>query len=268
MINHIRTLLLNEAAARRPPLTFPGEEFVPPNFAPRRLSAALSRPLQVLFGRSPDALFQNYRLRQVMALLHTSVVADVLTRDDPRITYWPTAPGAFDTVFGVQVEQYLGGPRDLHVLGEVQADDRAGVCQFRWRVIASGTSVQVFPDVGSVRTPYQGTVSFQNQLSTPIPLPGSTLQARLTFATEPCGWTVTAVGPPAKGFAEVIQELLTAFQGETLAALFREPRTAPYDALYDVWMQEPTTLGKVAAALLALAYRIEEQPTQEGGPYA
>lgn len=89
MINHARTLLLNDKAL---PDEL-GEEFVP-EFAPLYLPRSLDRVHKILFGKQPIRQELNYKLRCIMQLLHATELAEFVLQLDPRVTYLP-----FDEVF-------------------------------------------------------------------------------------------------------------------------------------------------------------------------
>ena len=99
MINHVRTLLLNRGRDGTP-RTSPGEEYVPPTFAPRALTTPLRTAFTTLYGGDPDRLMLNYRLRQLTALLHSTELEEYVLAKDPRVTYLPLDGAFFDGVFG------------------------------------------------------------------------------------------------------------------------------------------------------------------------
>lgn len=260
MINHIRTLLLNQSAASRPEPTFPGEEVVPPNFIPRRLTPGMQHLWHCLFGRQPDALYQNYRLWQIMALLHASPLADLVTLRDSRITYQPQQYVAFPDCFRVDVTQIAGAPVSLYVFGEPAADDVAGICMFSWRVdYLAPSTLRIIAQFPAARE-ITAEVTFSAGLSSAVPIRNTPLQLRVAQAAENCSWTVNATGRPYRPFGEVLAAFAQTLQDDGRAAIFKEPRTELYERLYRAWQDYPTDIGRYSAAILGLAYRIEEQP--------
>ncbi len=106
MVNHVRTLLLNEDGA--------GEEYVPPGYRKAQLPEALQRVRDILFGPSPDRRMLVYRVRQFMAILHSTPLATFVTRADPRITYTLVAEPSLQpslTISGSDQPLYVSGPR-------------------------------------------------------------------------------------------------------------------------------------------------------------
>lgn len=87
MINHARTLLLNALPAPGQP----GEEYIPADYKIRAVPPYLAQVRQVLLGHDTPREVQNYRVRQLMTLLHSSNLAQHIYKLDPRVTYWPTA---------------------------------------------------------------------------------------------------------------------------------------------------------------------------------
>ena len=94
MINHVRTLILNENKS---------DEFVPPDFAPVVASAAAQRVRNWLFyGLSEEE--KGWRMFQVMQLLHTTALEPYVLARDPRITYLPlTKAGPVGSLVDVAV---------------------------------------------------------------------------------------------------------------------------------------------------------------------
>jgi hypothetical protein len=79
MINHIRTLILNERS---------GAEFISDTFAPMPATAAAGRVRDCLFaGLSAET--KDARMQQVMQLLHTYELEPYVLAKDPRVTYLP-----------------------------------------------------------------------------------------------------------------------------------------------------------------------------------
>jgi hypothetical protein len=79
MINHTRTLILNERV---------GKEFIPDTFVPMPASATAARVRDCLFaGLPPEA--KDARMQQVMQLLHTYELEPYVLAKDPRVTYLP-----------------------------------------------------------------------------------------------------------------------------------------------------------------------------------
>jgi hypothetical protein len=84
MINHARTLLLNDGEAK--PDT-PGEELIAANFSALPWDSTMLEARRLLFGNNADRIALNFRLRQFMELLHATELRQFITDLDSRITY-------------------------------------------------------------------------------------------------------------------------------------------------------------------------------------
>jgi len=80
MINHVRTLLHNMAA------TGSDDEWVPQDFVPQAIPAAVQKVRDIVFGNPPVT---GLRLQQVMQMLHATELEEYVLAYDPRITYLP-----------------------------------------------------------------------------------------------------------------------------------------------------------------------------------
>lgn len=240
MINHIRTLLLNINGEPGFRSDVPGEEFVPPSYRARELHPSLRLPMQILFGTDPDRMFRNYRLRQIMTLLHESPLAEYLYTHDPRVTYWPPADaGFYDQAFGVTVVQTGGLPATLHVIGEPAADDAVGRCEQIWEISASEFAYTAVDGLSEV-----------------IPL-GRGLAVQFEANDPSASWRVTARGRPTTDFGQVLTNLGHAMGQGGLSWVFRPPQLEPYATFMNVWNDHPLTLYRYAALFLAIAFRLD-----------
>jgi len=120
MINHVRTLLLNN-----PPIhgQIVGDEYIPADFVPIVVSSTIAKVRMGLFGARPQRRTMNYRMWQLMSLLHATELKQFMLEHDQRITYDPGGPSPFDAVMDMpslpevveQLEQLLA-PSDCDVL--------------------------------------------------------------------------------------------------------------------------------------------------------
>jgi hypothetical protein len=85
--NYIRTLLLNQTRGAN--AGTPGEEYVAADFIPSALTQPLHKVRTLLLGGTEDRHTLNYRLYQLMQMLHASELAEFVTYHDARITYLP-----------------------------------------------------------------------------------------------------------------------------------------------------------------------------------
>lgn len=88
MINHVRTLLRNLPADSAEQAS-PYGAYVPPSFVRRRCDIEIDDYLLAVLGHQPDKAYRNYRLMQLMGLLHSSDLREDVIAADSRLTYWP-----------------------------------------------------------------------------------------------------------------------------------------------------------------------------------
>lgn len=86
MINHVRTLLMNQAGPRVPQAGIPFDVSIP-TYTEVVLPPALERVHRALFGNSPDYAARAYWVHQYMALLHQSDFEAYVYDLDLRVTY-------------------------------------------------------------------------------------------------------------------------------------------------------------------------------------
>ena len=127
MINHGRTLLLNQARAATH-YTDPGYEYVSPDYKPARLPETLKNIRTILFGSTPDNYFLNFRAQELLSYIHSSDLSTFLTDLDPRITYWPRESNLFFAPARkrVTITQSFGAPQRLSVAGNLAAVETKG----------------------------------------------------------------------------------------------------------------------------------------------
>lgn len=127
MINHARTLLLNQAR-RHTHYSDVGYEYVPPEFRPVDLPPTLAMVRQLLFGSTPDNYFLNYRCRELLSYIHTIGLVEYLYKFDPRVTYWPETHKPFfePTSKRVSITQVYGLPQRFTVTGNLKSLNALG----------------------------------------------------------------------------------------------------------------------------------------------
>ena len=122
MINHVRTLLLNQTGGS--PVR--GEQYVPPEFAEIPLSTQLMNVREQLFGTNPSRETLNYRLAQYLTLIHATELREFVTALDPRLTYPQAGNAALFGVSGYQLVDLseilqrfskIGAPAHLELFG-------------------------------------------------------------------------------------------------------------------------------------------------------
>ena len=98
MLNKVRTLLMNRGREGHD-LRLPGEEYIPADFVRRVQPVWLRRIYARLFGANPDRLFINYRMRQLMQLIHATPLSEFVAADVADLTYLPFRDELNDSLF-------------------------------------------------------------------------------------------------------------------------------------------------------------------------
>ena len=101
MINHVRTLILNETTS---------DEFVPAEFVPMTASPVAKRVRGWLF-HGLDQSGKDERMYQVMQLLHTPAFERYVLAPDSRVTYLPFK--FFPIVGDTRTPSKIGGLVDV-----------------------------------------------------------------------------------------------------------------------------------------------------------
>lgn len=257
MINHARTLLLN----RRPGLaTDPGEELVPSDFQPLSpLPSVIRKVFGVLFGADPDRLMLNYRLAQLMPVLHTIELAEFVLAYDPRITYWPPREDRlFKEAFHVDVIERLAGSGELTPIGTVAADENAGRTQFKWRVDVTSDSTV---NVQTLTNPRQSQISeytVTEGRSSLIRLVGSSLQFNFT---GPVGssWYVHANARPQRSTGDLLASLKEVVTAADDRILFGLPATGNRATWQALWREHPYYAYQLGGLLLGVIDYLEQR---------
>lgn len=264
MINAVRTLLLNQDGASSPGIDYPGEEYVPPGYTARVLAPALKVVSQALFGQRPDRAKLNYRLKELMTILHTTELKEFVTDIDSRITY--DMPSVLTNSFFTELNdtptviQTAGSDSQLYTVAP--ADNQATSDQLfnQWSiVITDGSHVTVT----QLSNPYNvppvtvATYTITNGLSSLITLPGTNCAVRWQDQIG-AAWIVTWILRPLDTLVDVGNNLAGALSPDVLAVLFGVQPVEPYLTFKNLWEFSPHLAYRLAGVALALAYRTNE----------
>lgn len=136
MINHARTLLLNQAPKHTHP-SDAGYEYIPPTFKQIKLPTTLETIHRIIYGNKPDNYFRNYRTKELLGYLHQTELAQYLYNLDSRVTYWPESKNNF--FYGPQKKVYVqhaaGKPNRLTVAGTANPSNALGRSEYDYRVV-------------------------------------------------------------------------------------------------------------------------------------
>lgn len=187
MINHVRTLLLNQHPDTAGPTDI-GYEYIPGVFKPIRMPTTLETVHKILFGNRPDNYFRNFRAREILNYIHQTEL-DVFTRQfDSRVTYWPQTHNPFyGATKQVFVEQISGQPKRLNVSGTLFAGNAAGRAEYEYLLVLGKKNVGA-PEEESVFVVQasDGKVAatkFTNDTPT-VALPETQLKTRVDSITD------------------------------------------------------------------------------------
>ncbi len=237
-------------------LTDAGEEYIPDDFIPRALNRPLSLVHSTLFGNNPDRLFMNYRMRQIMQLMHATPLTEDIVADDARLTYLPFKSDLFDQAFKLTVTRLAGPALQLHVTGEHVSNMSLGLSRQLWDVtVAEAATVVVTKRRGTPETR-------EFPQGQPVPLIGSGLKVFLQSA--PVGYQVQieSMARPELDVASVLSGTAAALGEYGLGDIFPSMPPEPVATWYRIWNEHPASAMKFTAMLLAIAYRISQMPQE------
>lgn len=263
-INRARSVLLNLDGPSPDP-TAPGEEFLPASFKAIPLPTTLQTVRRILFGSQPDRLMLNYRLREIMSLLHCSELAEYVLALDPRVTYWPlTDQSLFDATFGLQITQVAGLAAKLAVLGSPQPNHSLGQLRQNWRLEITTTDQATIARRTLPLTTTIATFTVTSGLSSAIALPGSNLTACIQPANPGwfaymagAAWDITSTVRPSLRLEDLLVTLDTALGDVAVADIFGSVPVEPYRTFLNLWRNHPWLAYRLGGLLLAVIYRTD-----------
>jgi hypothetical protein len=252
MINQIRTLLLNIDGSNNPGPNYPGEEYVPPTFHAFQLTGAVRIVHQLMFGIAPDRALMNYRLRELLTVVHTGPMAQYVYALDPRVTYWPPQNNSLfqSIVAGVQVGNLNGTTAQLSIVGAAGLvyDNETLVHNYLVQVVDSS-----HVSINNVSYTYTTT----DGLAGPIFFPG-TGKAFVFNPVVGSQWSVSWVGIPSRRMEDVFRDLQLAVTGDLVTALFQTNLGQPNLTFFNEWDANPYLPNRMAGITLALGYAMSQ----------
>lgn len=287
MINHIRTLLLDEKGDNKPGDSYPLEEFVPTSFKPARMPFELRKVWNVLFGNKPDRAYKNWRLFQISEVAQASDLAEHWFTFDSRITHFnkPAADhsteygtvlasrnkngqilnlklvSTAETVSAVQSSDLLNQASSaaelgLSFMGRLTADETLGKCYSVWSLELNNADELSLKNLSDASANEVQALSFSQGLSQAVSLKGSGLS--LKFGDQgPASWTLETVARPSKDMGTIVANLDNLPRYE-LEALFTGKRKE-LGSFKNYWFKNDNLAERITAITLALAYKIEER---------
>jgi hypothetical protein len=252
MINHARTLLLNPAKDSKPAPDLPGEHIVPESYRQIVMPSSVERFRRCVFGTAADRLMYNYRLWQLMTILHATELEEYVTGLDPRITYWPlrNVRGFLDAFAPVV-------PEAVHLLGDLSpATD--GQLQHRFLLTYQGGASLRVQRLTSPANDTVYTVVADDAVTSPVPLAGTSLQAEMRVPLTQVGkaYEVVVRKRPAMDLPACLAALTGIITEEDMQDYkdFGGPEITTFLNLY---RQHPQLPYKLGGLVLAVIYRAE-----------
>lgn len=256
MINRVRTLLMN-CGREGNDLRLPGEEYIPADFVRRSQPIWLRRVYTRLFGANPDRLFINYRMRQLMQLIHATPLSEFVTVDDAAITYLPFR----DELNGSLFQQVMTPAGAAYLHGGHSADEANGQTEYAWTVqlIAEDTVrvTSLIPAATYVDVP----VTFTGGLSSVVPLIPKRLTTSFNVHDVGFSYQVQSTVRPATDIAAVLTTAFNGAEGLDTLNLFASDIAAEQAMYYDIWTKHPQFVMRYAAVCMAIANFTETQET-------
>ena len=252
MINHARTLLLNKPGASRPGLDFYLEEYVDPTYTPIILSSQLATINNLLLGG--DDAFNNYRLAQLMKMLHSTEFARYVYALDPRITYlWDNS--VVEAIYGL-----TPSPANTQAISHAltiagQPDPAEKRLSYSYTVVAAGNSAVVTTDAVTGHF-VETQLTFNNGLSSVASVPdqpGLQLYIEGNNDLSGCQWLIQGLKTPTSDITDLIPQLSAARSGTGI--LF--DNTEPYKTFGQLWHKHCYLSYQLSGLVLAQVYRIE-----------
>lgn len=129
MINHVATLLRNRDGTGSPSDAF--GFYTPPAYRAVALPPALARIQALLMGWAPDAQMRDIRVRQFIAILESTELADAMRQWDTRVVMPP--PTSPLPAYGTTVST-LSGEHGAEIGGDPPLTGSTGVMRREWDI--------------------------------------------------------------------------------------------------------------------------------------
>lgn len=222
MINHARTLLLNKSSAEYAPGDL-GEEYLPPDYRAVVLPTKIDLARKIIFGADPDPDFVNFRLFELLSLIHNTELAEFIYALDSRVTYWPRQQTDFYQAQKNVIVKKTGGTLDslLYVHGQPVADVRVGVLSgdYAVRLLTRSGVLRIVINQIDRKSVIDQQIDLPGPtlgMSDRVPLPNSNMTVQIADYTSPIGYILLESVTPPEHF--LLQENAEKIQLETAPA--------------------------------------------------
>jgi hypothetical protein len=254
MINHFRTLMLNVVPNKT---AGDGAEIIPEEFKPVAMTGAMASVYRALFGANPDATVLNTRAHQYLSVIDGTDLKEFPALLDPRITYDLKKNLNFYKNYGVEVRRLDGTASELTLLDTDKFNEHDGRTEQTWRITIDGSDVLIADTYGHDSAPQAASTA------TTYTLPGSQMRFRINDTTDGNAWFVRQISPPAAHVANVFRSLRSL--GSAMDQILEPANSEPFTTFRNVWRDHPIGSYKLAAALCAFVYRLNEIRDQSNG---
>jgi hypothetical protein len=278
MVNHIRTLLLNDNGSNSAGANYPLEEYVPPDYQSVKLPFELKKVWQVLFGLEPDRAYMNWRLHQLVRVGEVSNMFEDWFKFDKRATTFGLSDKTVDSAYGkliltnvsTKASSVYSQKKDVLELasgnsaeevgaflaGSLIADDTKGVCYGLYTLETNNTAITATSLVDGQTETYTQSGSSVNGYRPPVRYI-TNLAANFYLSSANTGkWYVEYVGRPSVDLGTVLANLKNVADND-INVLFSG--SAPeLKKFKDYWYKSYDLVDQITAVVLGLAYKIEE----------
>jgi len=286
MINHVRTLLLNENGSNKPGYVFPMEEYVPDDFKADTLVFGCRKIWNVLFGTSPDRAYKNWRLFQLSRLAESSDLLEYWSKFDSRLTHLDKPKVDRSLEYGrvqanrvgdnnasivytvseavLSVDSALSAPyqiADPEVIGVILsgrpvADDTRGRCLSYWKLSLNMSNELEVTNINDPSIHDTHTLTFSSNLSQQISLHGSGVVVQFRSIISNSSWAIDVVAAPDMDLGTVLANLDILSDTDTdfiFSGAFPE-----YSVFKSYWKENRNSAERLSAITLSLGYKIAE----------
>ena len=289
MINHVRTLLLNEKGSNSPGYPFQLEEYTPEAFQPQSMPGSCQKIWNLLFGIAPDRAYKNWRLHQLFKIAESSDLFSFWFDLDSRITHGNRDNLKESTNFDKavvslgatgQILEYVTSGNTpvvskimnssnqttseedigLFVTGKLTADDAQGKCRMTWTIQLSVVEVGVSATVDMLCQNTNKLTSYPSELFTAsltrkLDLPGTGLKIQFRQPANET-WELDLTARPALDVGTVLANIENTSGIDTDFVL--TGKNPAFKTFKKYWDSSLELAEKITAISLGLAYKLEE----------
>jgi len=251
MVNHLRTLLLNE----RPDLTAANEQYIEPTFSPLGLMFDTAAIQSSLINSSFPRGYRNFIATILSNLALNSSVADLLAALDPRLTIDPTLNSVSTLDDNLTINR-IAEASSLQVVDQFYSKPAAGIFGGQWTLRKSATNTVEVVD-SATATARQVTMTFTSDVSDRQLLdPLNSLAFQFSGVTEVPEFraVITATNVMQYDAMAALDRLRT--NHDALAIFTQGGQSSAMKRLHDIFENSRRPDEVLSAILVAYAHRL------------